>query len=109
MKEDSYGGEDIYEIDTRFGDNDLKVKAGMLFKENVAGKGKITVLDNESNKVAGIYNSNPKTGKFIIVVNPLKTYKVIVQEEGYQSMVIELEPLVMEKKESELTIKLIKK
>lgn len=109
LKDDSFGSEDIYEIDTRFGDNDLKVKAGMLYKENVAGKGKITLLDNESNKVAGIYNSNPKTGKFIIVVNPLKTYKVIVQEEGFQSMVIELEPMVMEKTESELTIKLIKK
>jgi len=109
LKDDSYGDEDIYEIDTRFGDNDLKVKTGYLFKEGVLGKGKITLLDNESNKVAGIYNSNPKTGKFIIVVNPLKTYKVIVQEEGYQSLVLEMEPLVMEKKESELTIKLIKK
>ena len=73
LKDDTHGNTDIYEIDTRFGDNDLKVKSGWLFKDNVAGKGKITLLDNESNKVAGIYNSNPKTGKFIIVVNPLKT------------------------------------
>jgi len=109
LKDDSYGNTDIYEIDTRFGDNDLKVKSGLLFKDNVAGKGKITLLDNESNKVAGIFNSNPKTGKFIIVVNPLKTYKVIVQEEGYQSVVIELEPIATEKNETELTIKLIKK
>lgn len=109
LKEDSYGSTDIYEIDTRFGDNDLKVKSGFLYKGEVLGKGKITLLDNESNKVAGIYNSNPKTGKFIIVVNPLKTYKVIVQEEGYQSVVIELEPMANEKHETELNIKLIKK
>ncbi len=109
LKDDSYGSTDIYEIDTRFGDNDLKVKIGYLYKENVLGKAKITLLDNESNKVAGIYNSNPKTGKFIIVVNPLKTYKVIVQEEGFQSLVIEMEPMVMEKTETELSIKLIKK
>lgn len=108
-KEDSYGSTDIYEIDTRFGDNDLKVKGGLLLKDNIAGKGKITLLDNESNKVAGIYNSNPKTGKFIIVVNPLKSYKLIVQEEGFQSLVMELEPLAFEKHESEIEIKLIKK
>jgi hypothetical protein len=108
-KEDSYGNTDIYEIDTRFGDNDLKVKSGMLFKDNIAGKGKITLLDNEMNKVAGIFNSNPKTGKFIIVVNPLKSYKLIIQEDGFQAMVMELEPLAFEKKESDLEIKLIKK
>jgi len=108
-KEDSYGSTDIYEIDTRFGDNDLKVKSGFLFKDNVLGKGKITLLDNESNKVAGIYNSNPKTGKFILVVNPLKSYKAIIQEDGYQGVVLELEPIAFEKQETELEIKLLKK
>lgn len=109
MKEDSHGSTDLYEIDTRFGDNDLKIKNGLLFKDDILGKAKITLLDNETNKVAGIYSSNPKTGKFILVMNPLKSYKAIIQEDGYQAMVIELEPMVMEKKETELEIKLIKK
>ncbi|MGE0566939.1 MAG: hypothetical protein AB7O73_03240, partial [Bacteroidia bacterium] len=69
-KEDSYGLTDIYEIDTRFGDNDLMVKHGVLFKNDSLGKAKITLLDNETNKVAGIYNSNAKTGKFILIMNP---------------------------------------
>jgi hypothetical protein len=107
-REDSYGSTDIYEIDTRFGDNDLKVKSGLLFKDDILGKAKITLLDNETNKVSGIYNSNPKTGKFILVMNPLKSYKVIIQEEGFKSVVMDIEPLAVEKEESTLTIKLIK-
>ena len=108
LREDSYGSTDIYEIDTRFGDNDLKVKTGLLFKDDILGKAKITLLDNETNKVSGIYNSNPKTGKFILVMNPLKSYKAIVQEEGFKPVVMDLEPIVMEKEEKELIIKLIK-
>lgn len=109
LKDDSFGNSDIYEIDTRFGDNDLVVKSGLLFKENVAGKGKITLLDNETNKVTGIYNSNPKTGKFILIINPFKSYKIIVQEEGYQPVVMELEPVAHEKIESQIELKLTKK
>lgn len=108
-KEDSYGSTDIYQIDTRFGDNDLKVKNGLLFKDEILGKAKITLLDNETNKVAGIYNSNPKTGKFILVMNPLKSYKAIVQEDGYQALVVELEPLAFEKGDNDLHLKLVKK
>jgi hypothetical protein len=107
-REDSYGSTDIYEIDTRFGDNDLKVKAGLLFKDDILGKAKITLLDNETNKVSGIYNSNPKTGKFILVMNPLKSYKAIVQEEGFKPVVLDIEPIASEKEETVLTIKLLK-
>ncbi len=109
IKEDSFGSSDIYEIDTRFSDNDLVVKNGILYKENILGKGKITLLDNETNKVTGIYNSNPKTGKFILIINPFKSYKLIVQEEGFQAIVLELEPVAYEKNESQIELKLTKK
>jgi len=42
---------------------------GLLFKDNVLGKGKSTLLDNESNKVAGIYNSNPKQENSLLLFN----------------------------------------
>jgi hypothetical protein len=109
VKEDTYGSSDIYEIDTRFGDNDLKVKKCWLMKGDKMGKAKITLLDNETNKVSGIYLSNPATGKFILVMNPLKSYKAIVQEEGYQNLVVEIEPLAFEKIDKDLEFKLIKK
>lgn len=108
LRDDGYGNTDIYEIDTRFGDNDLKVKTGLLFKNNILGKAKITLLDNETNKVSGIYNSNPKTGKFILVMNPLKSYKAIIQEEGFKPVVMDLVPMAFEKEEKDLIIKLVK-
>jgi hypothetical protein len=35
-------------------------------------KAKITIIDIESKQVSGIYNANSKTGKFILVMNPVK-------------------------------------
>ncbi len=108
-KNDGFGSSDIYEIDTRFNENDLVVKNGVLFKDNILGKGKITLLDNETNKVTGIYNSNPRTGKFVMIISPFKSYKLIVQEEGYHPIVMDIEPGLLENEETALQLKLIKK
>lgn len=109
LKEESIGSNDIYQIDTRFGDNDLKVKHGVAFKDDMPSKVKITLLDNEGNAVNGTYNSNPKTGKFILVMNPLKSYKAIVEAEGYTTLVVDLDPLAFEKVDKDLEFKIVKK
>ncbi len=107
-KEDTYGNIDIYEVDTRFGDNDLKVKSGTATKGSELGKVKITLLDNESNQVNGTYYSNPKTGKFILVMNPLKSYKAIVECEGFKTLVLDIDPTAFEKTPKDLEFKLDK-
>lgn len=109
IKEESYGSNDIYQVDTRFGDNDLKVKSGTAFLAGNPDKVKITLLDVENNSVSGIYNSNPKTGRFILVMNPLKPYKAIVEHEGYNTSVVNLDPIAFEKSENDLEFKLTKK
>ncbi|MDP3145765.1 MAG: hypothetical protein Q8N66_10195 [Bacteroidota bacterium] len=109
LKEETIGSSDIFEIDTRFGDNDLKVKHGMAFKDGIPSKVKITLLDNEGNAVNGTYNSNPKTGKFILIVNPLKSYKAIVEFEGYTTLVVDVDPIAFEKIDKDFEFKLIKK
>lgn len=109
VKEETYGDNDIYIVDTRFGDNDLKVKSGMAFRDGAPAKVKITLLDSEGNQVNGTYFSNPKTGKFILVMNPVKYYKAIVEWEGYNTMVVDIEPLAFEKTEKDLEFKLEKK
>ncbi|MGZ4044529.1 MAG: hypothetical protein ACXVO9_15095, partial [Bacteroidia bacterium] len=108
IKEDTYGDNDIYEIDTRFGDNDLKVKHGMAYKNETPAKVKITLLDNEGNTVNGTYFSNPKTGKFILVMNPLKSYRAIIEAEGFTTQVVELKPLVLEDTDDDIEVKLVK-
>lgn len=109
VREETFGGSDIYMIDTRFGDNDLKVKIGKVMAGNEPSKAKITLIDIESKQVSGIFNANWKTGKFILVMNPLKAYKAIVEEEGFQTMVLDIEPIVNELFEKELILSLTKK
>jgi len=109
IKDETFGGNDIYVIDTRYGDNDLRIKTGIAYMDNLPGKVKITLLDNEGKLVTGIYNSNPKTGKFVLVMNPLKSYKAIVEHAGFTSLVVELEPIANEKTNNDLEFKLDKK
>jgi hypothetical protein len=109
VKEETYGGSDIYMIDTRFGDNDLKVKQGKVLYGTESNKAKITLIDIESKQVSGIYNASSKTGKFIMVMNPVKSYKAIVEEEGFQTIIIDIEPIASEIVEKELILNLTKK
>ena len=109
VKEETYGGADIYMIDTRFGDNDLRVKTGKVIFGNEVSKAKITLIDIDSKQVSGIFNANSKTGKFILVLNPLKAYKAIVEEDGFQTMIVDIEPIANEIMESELILSLTKK
>jgi len=108
VREDNFGGTDIYVVDTRFGDNDLKVKLGVAYLGNTPEKVKITLFDMESESLAGSYTSNPTTGKFILVMNPLKNYKAIVERVGYQTKEMYLEPMAKEPLENILEIKLNK-
>lgn len=108
-KEGGIGGSDLYMIDTRFGDNDLKVKHGMVMIGNEVSKAKITLIDIESKQVSGIYNASSKTGKFLLVMNPVKYYKAIVEEEGCQTMIVDLEPLANEAGDNELILSLTRK
>jgi tetratricopeptide (TPR) repeat protein len=109
VKEDSKGSSDIYVIDTRFGDNDLIVKSAYVYNGDVPGRAKITLVDNETKQVAGIFNSNVKTGKFVLALNPLKYYKVVVEEDGFNTVVVDIDPVAFEKQETDLIIKMTKK
>ena len=109
IKKDTYGGFDIYLIDNRFNNNDLKVKVGKVVFENMPNKAKITLIDIENKKVSGVFNANTKTGNFILLMNPLKSYKAIVEEDGFQTIMLDIEPLANELSEKELIFSLTKK
>ncbi len=108
-KDGGIGGSDLYVIDTRFGDNDLKVKQGHVFIGEEPSKAKITLIDIESKQVSGIFNASSRTGKFLLVMNPVKSYKAIVEEDGCQTIIIDIEPLAEERVDNELIFSLKKK
>jgi outer membrane protein OmpA-like peptidoglycan-associated protein len=43
----------------------------------------ITVTDNESGKIVGIYNANSKTGQYLFILTPGKNYNISYEAEGF--------------------------
>jgi tetratricopeptide (TPR) repeat protein len=89
---EGFGGQDIYRVLLK----DENVKQHVLKAEVISKKGeeplfaKIMLIENESKKVKGIYNSNNNTGRFIMLVDPNKTYNVVIESDNYHSYSTEL-------------------
>ncbi|MBL4593776.1 MAG: PD40 domain-containing protein [Flavobacteriales bacterium] len=92
-REGGFGGQDIYKVVLK--DEFVKhhvLKAVVKSKKGKAPlSAKITLIENESKKVIGIYKSNNNTGKFIMLVDPGKSYNIIVESGDYHSYTAELE------------------
>ncbi|MBI4649575.1 MAG: PD40 domain-containing protein [Bacteroidia bacterium] len=54
-------------------------------------KATIIIIDNEKNELQGIYRTNIKTGKYLLVLIPGKKYKMTVEAEGYHSNISEID------------------
>jgi outer membrane protein OmpA-like peptidoglycan-associated protein len=52
-------------------------------KSNTAQKVKITVTDNETEQVVGVYEANKKTGQFLFILTPGKNYNITYQAENH--------------------------
>ena len=109
IKKETFGGNDIYQIDTRFGENDLAIKQGKALMDEMPGRVKITLMDKENNEVNGNYYSDSRTGKFFLVMNPLKSYWAIVESEGYETLKVDVKPIALEKTNQDLEFKIEKK
>ena len=101
-----YGGQDIYKIifkDEALQLHVLKAKVNTKDQKNPISA-KITLIENESKKVQGIYKSNDATGKFIMLVDPDKTYNIIIEAKDFHSYTTELEFNVNNDKLIEFTL-----
>lgn len=82
-----YGGQDIYVLQMP----GTEAKSLVILKGSVLGDGDeplralITLSDDGNGEVEGIYNSNSKTGKFLMIVSLGKKYTMMVSAEGYKS------------------------
>lgn len=82
------GGQDIYyfNMPEQYANVPLTmVKGRILAGEDLQPvPTKILVVDNESSeKVDFVYNPNPKTGNYLIILPPGKNYDMIIETEGY--------------------------
>ncbi len=90
---DGYGGQDIYKVvlkDENINQHVLRaIIKSKSEKEPLSAK--IMLIENESKKVMGIYKSNDNTGKFIMIIDPEKSYNIVVESQDYHSYTAELE------------------
>ena len=63
----------------------LTLMTGVVNDESgkAAKKVEITVTDNETGQVVGIYHTNSKTGKFLFILTPGKNYNITYQAQGH--------------------------
>jgi hypothetical protein len=91
-RSENLGGTDLYEVDTRFEETDLQVRTGRILLGTQYGRGRITLTEKGSGALNGYYSSHPQTGKFILVINPAKSYDLEIESEGYETQHAVLEP-----------------
>ena len=108
VKPDNYGGTDVYQIDTRFTEKDLVVKRGKITVDSLPIRGKISLYEKGSDDLQGTYSSNPANGNFILVLNPYKPYKAIVEADGCDNLEFEIHAIVSQKRNDELFLNLKK-
>ncbi len=112
-RQESVGYSDLYTIDM-FGESYymlLKGKVLTLLPNLPAGEGgqtgdslmplnaTITLIDIQTKKLQGIYRTNKKTGKYVLVVTPKRKYKIIVEAKGFHNYIDEIEILESEQEQ----------
>jgi len=91
-RDGGYGGQDIYKVVLK--DEMVKwnvLKAKIIADDQGVPPSKITLIENESRKVKGIYKPNTSSGKFIMLVDPEKTYSIVVEASSYYPLTSELD------------------
>jgi Tol biopolymer transport system component len=87
----TYGETDIFSIDIPEQNFGLAVVSCNVFgTDNSPLKANITLTENGSDALPEKYKSNKDTGKFIMILSPIKKYTMNVQAEGYLPLSKEL-------------------
>lgn len=86
---DGKGGTDIYKVVVKDEFAQFHVLKAIINKDKPIAA-KITLIDSASKKVHGIYKANSNTGKFIMLVDPEKSYSIIIEAADFQSYTADL-------------------
>lgn len=92
--EGGYGNQDIYKINILYDDERKAIFKGLAINldNKKPIKAKVTIIDLYTRKIHGIYNSNSKNGKFLLILQPGRNYKLLAEAKGFeeQSQIIEV-------------------
>lgn len=84
-REGGYGDKDIYCLEREVEEAKLVVMRGIVTDKETGDPigANITVVDNETQKVIGVYNSNSSTGKYVVILPAGKNYGISVEAPHY--------------------------
>ena len=85
MRDGGYGEKDNYTITypERVASPLILQKGTVLDHNQSAARGsKITITDNETEKVVGVYHPNSKTGKYLFILTPGKSHNISYEADG---------------------------
>lgn len=85
------GGQDIYQVNFPTSQIDYLVVRGVVTdaaEEPV--KGRITVTAGDDNSVVGVYNTNERTGRYLMVAQPGDHYTMTVEAQGFETRTMSL-------------------
>lgn len=90
--ENGFGGKDIYKTIINDPPTNILILKGKAIdkKTNELLIAKITLIENESKKIQGIYKAKGNNGEFILLVEPDKSYNVLIEADGYHPISEEL-------------------
>jgi hypothetical protein len=67
----------------------VMVKGGIILERNKTqgdySTVSISIADKETNEIVATYSPNPKTGKYLFILNPGKKYVITVKNTGFQT------------------------
>lgn len=108
-RNDGYGQTDIYSVVLSSVQMEFAIVRGnVMSSDDIAVPAKVTLIDDDSRTIQGIYNVSTK-GKYLMVISPDKRYKLVVEAEGHYPYTDQLMFVPGNGNEMEVDIKLTRK
>lgn len=83
-----FGAQDLYSIDFVYRQQEILILHGEVRSTQDKGlASEITLIDEDTHKVQGVYRSNANNGKFILDIHPMTRYKIVIEAKGYKTEV----------------------
>ena len=85
------GGQDIYSVEFPASQIDYLVYRGVVTDASEEPvKARLTLVTSPQDEPVGVYNTNERTGRYIMVVQPGKHYLLTAEAAGFETRTMEL-------------------
>jgi hypothetical protein len=80
------GGQDIHIVEFPSSQLEYLVVCGLVTDASEEPvRARITLLEGDDGEVAGVFNTNERTGRYVMVVEPGSTYSMVVEAKGFDT------------------------